>query len=334
MLYDFIIRVNKYSIIDYTTDINNYIKKYIISNNKYNTDNFDIKEYKFFIKMLNYMGYNYNNNNIKLNIIKNTFYHCILKSKLNKVMNKKDINKFINSLLDTIMNNTNNIKKICDENVLDINSVIKNFNIMNHPMSTLYNNYIDIFKKRQKKDFNKTNIKDIMILGNYIYEDCIRYGNMLLKGKGTKKNFILLVNLFTSMKFFYIHHKNKNNKCCSINNGKMCKNIGNKFNPKIIIDKLDNITLNDIMNKNIAFKNADSNIKKDFIAIFIQLFKYHNINISNMETIISINKKINKNTIKNIKNILDENTNYKLDKEFLKNMVKYNIITDKQFNNV
>lgn len=331
MLYKFFVdRVNKYSIIDYTNDINNNIKKYILSNSNYNNDNYDINEHKFFIKMLNYMGNNYNNS-MKLNVIKNTFYHSLLKSKLNKVMNKKDINIFINNIFNSIMNN---IKKICDDNVLDINNVIKNFNIVNHPMSTLYNNYIDIFKKRQKKDFNKTNIKDIMILGNYIYEDCIRYGNMLLKGKGKKKNFILLVNLFTSMKFFYIHHKNKDMKCCSKYKNTLCINVGSKFNPKIIIDKLDNITLNDIMNKNIAFKNADSNIKKDFIAIFIQLFKYHNINISNMETISSINKKINKDTMINIKNILDENTNYKLDKVFLKKMVKYNIITDKQYNSI
>ena len=91
------------------------------------------------------MGYNYNNS-MKLNIIKNTFYHSLLKSKLNKVMNKKDINIFINNILDSI----NNIKKICNESILDINSVIKNFNIVNHPMSILYNNYINIFKERQK----------------------------------------------------------------------------------------------------------------------------------------------------------------------------------------
>ena len=114
----------------------------------------------------------------------------------------------------------------------------------------------------------------------------------------------------------------------------MCINIGSKFNPKIIIDNLNNITLNNIMNKNIAFKNADSNIKKDFITIFIQLFKYHNINISNMETISSINKKIDKDTMINIKNILDENTNYKLDKVFLKKMVDNNIITLKQYNSI
>lgn len=330
MLYKFFVdRVNKYSIIDYTNNINTIIKKYIVSKNTYNIDNYNINEHKFFIKMLNYMGYNYNNS-MKLNIIKNTFYHSLLKSKLNKVMNKKDINIFINNILDSI----NNIKKICNDSILDINNVIKNFNIVNHPMSILYNNYIDIFKKRQKKTFDKTNIKDIMILGNYIYEDCIRYGNMLLKGKGKKKNFILLVNLFNSMKFFYIHHKNKDMKCCSKNNDMMCINIGSKFNPKIIIDNLNNITLNDIMNKNIAFKNADSNIKKDFITIFIQLFKYHNINISNMETISSINKKIDKDTMINIKNILDENTNYKLDKVFLKKMVDNNIITLKQYNSI
>lgn len=330
MLYKFFIdRVNKYSIIDYTNDINTTIKKYIVSNSNYNNDNYDIKEHKFFIKMLNYMGYNYSNS-MKLNIIKNTFYHSLLKSKLNKVMNKKDINNFINNIFNSIIN----IKKICNDNIIDINSVIKNFNIVNHPMSILYNNYIDIFKKRQKKPFDKTNIKHIMIMGDYIYKDSIRYGNMLLKGKGRKQNFILLINLFTSMKFFYIHHKNKNKKCCSKNKNMMCINIGSKFNPKILIDELDNITLIDIMNKSIAFKNANNSIKKDFIDIFVQLFKYHNINISNTETITSINKKINKNIMKNIKNILDENTNYKLDKDFLKKMVKYNIITNKQYKSI
>lgn len=330
MLYDFFInRVNKYSIINYTNDINTIIKKYIVSKNTYNIDNYNINEHKFFIKMLNYMGYNYSNS-MKLNIIKNTFYHSLLKSKLNKVMNKKDINIFINKIFNSI----NNIKKICNESILDINSVIKNFNIINYPMSILYNNYINIFKERQKKKFDKTNIKDIIILGNYIYNDCIRYGNMLLKGKGNKKNFILLANLFASMKFFYIHHKNKNMKCCSKNNNIMCINNGNKFNPSIIIDNFNNITLNDIMNKNIAFKNADSNIKNDFITIFIQLFKYHNINISSIETISSINKKINKDTMINIKNTLDENTNYKLDKDFLKKMVDNNIITLKQYNSI
>lgn len=330
MLYKFFIdRVNKYSIIDYTNDINTNIKKYIVSNSNYNNDNYNINENKFFIKMLNYMGNNYNNST-KLNIIKNTFYHSLLKSKLNKVMNKKDINNFINNIFNSIIN----IKKVCNNSTIDINSVIKNFNIVNHPMSILYNNYINIFKKKQKKQFDKTNITHILILGDYIYQDCIRYGNMLLKGKGKKKNFILLVNLFTSINFFYIHHKNKDMKCCSNSKNMMCINTGSKFNPKIIIDKLNNITLIDIMNKSIAFKNANKSIKKDFIDIFIQLFKYHNINISNTETITSINKKVNKNIIKNIKNILDENTNYKLDKKFLKKMVDNNIITIKQYNSI
>ena len=92
---------------------------------------------------------------MKLNIIKNTFYHSLLKSKLNKVMNKKDINNFINNIFNSIIN----IKKVCNNSTIDINSVIKNFNIVNHPMSILYNNYIDIFKKRQQKPFDKTNIR-------------------------------------------------------------------------------------------------------------------------------------------------------------------------------
>jgi hypothetical protein len=289
----FIYRVNKYSIIDYTKDINSNIKKYILSNKKYNEEDFAIPENNFFIDMLNYCGNNYIVKKTTLNKIKNTYYYSILILFLRPIMNRKDSIIFINKIID-------NYK--CNCKVKNIKDIIKSFNITNHPMSELYNIYT-----KKINNFDKTNINHIKILGINVFKDCIIIGNKVKKGLEKKSNFMLLANMFYILKLYYKHLLNNNKLCCSDNN--MCNNIGTKFNPKLDFNLCNTILLN-IMNSNNIFKKADKKIKERFLYTFTKFVNYNNTNT--------------------LKNIITENKNNNIDINFMNKMVENNLLLKSQ----